>query len=634
MAIIINRPPRMPEPAELKLGVGSNILLDGGINLRNDPTQIRDNQSPHMVNMLPYDNGSILGKRPGQRYVYSTSLGSGGVNGAYERLWSGEKVFAWGTAIYRQSGSNAPVAIMTGLSNRKGKFYPFGGKLYYLNGAEFVEIDDSFNAAAVTPYVPTLLISTPPAGGGTPHEQVNLLTPSFKISFSSDGTSTKYYFPFTGLDAAPVTVEVNGDPKTEGVHYTVNRSATPYAYVDFAGGSSPLGPIPAGAPNNVIVTAAKTVPGNAEKIKYCRYLIDYGGENDTRLFAWGNPNYPNRVFRSGLLDASYWPENEFSDVGSSSEAVVACAKHYDKLVYLKERSLYFTVYTNPVTQGFWGATQIGASFPLYPINAAVGCDMPGTVQIIDNNVVFFNSRTGGHILVSTQIKDERNVFPITGNILPALLAHSPAELAAASSVDHDGRYWLCVGNSAYVWDYRISPYVTTGDVSTDEARLSWFPMTGINAACWIQDGPDLYYGARDAGRLVEFHNNYNDFGSPIDAVWRSKRWNFNLPHWLKTIKKAWFTAKAGGYSKYTIRYISENSETVAVEEVNVNSFRWNTAAWDTWTWFVNEYPPPILIKPKTKKVVYFQIEFQNNRLNENLALMNIVVPFMIVRKVK
>lgn len=633
MGISIDRPAATAAPPELRLGADSQVMLSGGVSYKYDPTQIRDNQSPAMLNMLANDNGSILSKRDGQAYVYAASLGAGRVNGAYERFWAGQRVFAWGAALYRQSGSNAPVQIMSGLANAPGSFIAFGGKLYYLNGSQFVVIDGSFAAASVTGFVPTLAISVPPSGGGTPYQQANLLTAAFKVSFSSDGSSTKYYLPLTGLDATAVTVTINGAARTEGTHFTVNRTASPYAFVDFAAGSAPNGAIATGAPNNVIVTAYKSNPGGPERIRGCRYAIDYGGDNDTRVFLWGNSSYPNRAFRSGLMDPTYWPENEFSDVGSSSERLVACAKHYDKLVYLKERSLYFTIYSHPV------GVQIGASFPLYPINGAIGCDMPGSVQIIDNNVVFFNSELGGFILLQTSLKDERNVQPISGNIngqptRPGLLDLPKADLQAASSVDYDGRYWLCVGSSVYIWDYRLGPFGSSGNVAADEERLPWFPLSGIEAACWIQGDRELYYGSRGAGLLVGFSANQNDFGQPIEAYWRTKRFSFGLPDWLKTVKKVWFTSKAGGYSTVSIRYISERGEKVDEEEVNINSFSWNRTTWGTWTWSVNEYPPPEKLQPRIKRVVYFQIEFSNKVQDENLSLMSLIIQYQIVKKVK
>jgi hypothetical protein len=77
--------------------------------------------------------------------------------------------------------------------------------------------------------------------------------------------------------------------------------------------------------------------------------------------------------------------------------------------------------------------------------------MTGSIQIIDNNVVFGNTETGLYILVSTVVKDERVVRPISGNIngttlRPGLLSLLKSDLQNASSLDDGGKYWLCVGN--------------------------------------------------------------------------------------------------------------------------------------------------------------------------------------------
>lgn len=620
----------MPIFAEAAGPPSNELRLDaiqGGLSLKYDPTQLTDAQSPVMQNMTADDRGT-LNKRFGQGLLYPTSLGAGIIHGCYGMLFHGAKIFTWGTQMYKQTGAAAPVSIKTGLTNADGSFYAFNDNLYYMNGTNYVVVNSSLVASDVVGYIPTLIISSPPAGGGTTFEQFNLLQPGFKSSFSGDGTTKIYQLPLTVLDATAVTATVNGVAKVEGTDFTVNRTT---GVVTFTAA-------PSNGTNNVIITAFKTVAGNVNRVKNNRFMIDYGGDNDTRLFAWGNAGFRNRVMRTGLMDPTYWPENEYTDVGSSSEAVTACAKHYDKLLYLKEQSIAFTTYQNPVTQGFWGASQIGASFPLQWINGAVGCDMPKSVQIIDNNVVFGNSDLGLFIIVNVSIREERNVKPISGNIngmdiRPGLLSKSKADLQASSSVDDGSNYWLCVGNTAYVWNYRLSPFGDTGNTAADEERLSWFPQTNINAACWILDENKLYYGDRTNGVFVQFQTNYNDFGQPINAIWRSKLWSFNYPDWLKTVYRAWFTSKAGGYSTVSIKYFDEYGETIDSEDVNVNSFTWNTAAWDTWTWAINEYPPSSRLRIMARRVVYFQIELSNENLNENLSLMSLVILYWMIRKV-
>lgn len=620
----------MPQFADAPPKTPSELRLDsiqGGLSLKYDSTQITDSQSPLMQNITADDRGT-LSKRDGQANVYTTSLGAGAVNGAYKYEFHGNKIFSWGTQLYRQDNNAQPVSIMTGLSNTKGTFYSFNDNLYYMNTVDFVVISSVLVASRVVGYVPTLAISVPPAGGGTPFEQFNLLSAGFKVSFSADGTATTFQLPLSGLDATAVTAVVNNVTINEGAGLSVNRTT---GLVTFTA-------VPAKGTNNVIITAFKTVSGNTARVTGNRYMIDYGGDNDTRLFAWGNTGFTNRVMRSGLLDPTYWPENEYTDVGTSSEAVTACAKQYDKLLYIKEKSIGFTTYTNPVTQGFWGASDIGASFPLQWINGAVGCDMPGSVQIIDNNVVFGNSVLGVFIVVNVTIRDEKNVRPISGNIngmflRPGLLSKNQADLINCSSADDGSSYWLCIGSDVYMWNYRLSPFVNTGDPSADEERLSWFPQTNINAACWIiKDDQTLAYGRRDTGMLVEFNGTARDFTSSINAVWRSKLWSFNAPDWIKTVHRAWFSSKAGGYSTVTIKYIDEDGMTVDQEDINTNSFTWATAAWDTWTWASNEYPPSVRLSVKAKRIIYFQIEFSNNTINEGFSLMSLVLLYWMLRK--
>jgi hypothetical protein len=364
----------------------------------------------------------------------------------------------------------------------------------------------------------------------------------------------------------------------------------------------------------------------------------YGGENDTRVFLTGNSNYSRRLFRSGVNDPSYWPDTAYQDVGAG-DAIVKLAKQFDKLVILKKNTIWFTYYNNVANQGFWGAAGFQVNFPTAPLNSAIGCDMPGSVQIINNNVVFGNSDQGLFIILSTIVRDERVVQPISGNIngnplRPGLLSLSQSSLQAATSVDFGGKYHLCVGNVAYVWDYRLGPYVNTGNPMIDEERLPWFYYTNINAACWMQDAQTLYYGDRTNGYLISFQSAFNDFGNAISAAWRMKTFNFGLPDWLKTITEMWFSTRAGAYSAITITYLDENGTIVDSAAVNTSTYSWARFAWNHFSWLVSQFPPTVRLKPKLKKVIYFAVEFSNANVNENLSILNLVIRYLTVKKVK
>ena len=624
--------PPTQSPKELRFGSESNTRLDGGLSLKYDPSQINDNQSPYMLNECADDKGELT-KRPGQSNVYTSSLGSGKINGLYDRLFSGFKVFAWGTDLYKQTGSSAPVSIMTGLANAKGIFFTFGINLYYLNGTNFVYWDGiTVSASLIVPYIPTLTLGRSPAGGGgTLNEDFNLIGAGFKDSFSGTSAGTVYQMSIPSLDATPpMTAVVNGAVQTEGVGFTVNRTTGAVTFAVSPGDVTT---------NNVLITGYKTVTSGINRILNCTVAIAYGGENDTRAFLSGNPSFNRRLFRSAVNDLSYFPDLAFQDVGAS-DSITQLAKHFDRLIIFKQRSIYSSYYNNIAQQGFYGADGFTVNFPTSPLNSSIGCDMPNSVQIIDNNVVFGNSDLGVFILISTNLKDENVVRLLSDNIngnslRPGLLDISKASLQAASSVDFDGKYYLCVGNTAYVWDYRLSPYLNSGNVATDAERLSWFPYDTINAACWSQDSRTLYYGDRTNGKLVQFNPTlYNDFGSPINAYWRSKNFSFGLFDYLKTIPELWFTTRTAAYSLITVKYLDENGTIIDTTQVVSSSWSWASFAWNQFSWAVSQFPPTIRKKPKVKKVIYFSVEFSNNLLNQNLSILSLVIRYLIARKVK
>jgi hypothetical protein len=604
---------------ELRLGADSNIRLDGGVSYKYVESQINDNQSPYMLNENADDRGSLT-KRQGQATVYTNSLGVGTVNGAFKRLYMGLKVFAWGTFLYTQSGSAQPVQIMSGLANAKGSFFVFNSILYYINGTNFVQYDGT-TAQNVVGYIPTITMGRTPTGGGTANENLNQIQPGFKDSFTATGATNTYQLSFTGLDATLVTAVANGVTKVETTDFAVNRATGAVVFN--------VAPV-SGTANNVVITAYKTIPTYLNRILNCTIVETFGGDNDTRVFLTGNPNFKNRIFRSGLNNAAYWDDLAFHTVGTDYEAICGIAKQFDRLITLKEKSLYYSTYLNS------GGV---VTFPTAPLNSAVGCNMPGSIQLIDNNIVFGNTETGLYILVSTVIKDERVVRPISGNIngtalRPGLLSLLKSDLQNASSLDDGGKYWLCVGNIAYVWDYKLSPFINSGNLAQDEEQLSWFPYTNINASCWINYDQQTFYGDRTNGYLVNFISNYNDFGQPINGIWRSKLFNFNLPDFLKTITEVWFTTRASSYSSISIKYINDNGEVIDSTTVNTTSFSWARFSWEAFSWAVSKFAPTIRTKPKIKKVVYFQIEFSNNKLNQNLSILSLIIKYLTVRKVK
>ncbi len=426
----------------------------------------------------------------------------------------------------------------------------------------------------------------------------------------------------TNLDAAAVIAWINGVQKTEGVDFTVNRTT---GIVTFTAA-------PASGTNTLVIQAEKTQAGFADRIKKCIYVELYGGgSNDTRLFIAGNEDYKNVYRYSGLTgntayDFKYFPENSFNRIGSDAKLITGFSKYYGKLIAFKEDQIFSISYS--YTNGT-------STFPVQSLNSKMGCNMPGSIQIIGDAPVFAHSQYGVYTIVSTLLENEKNVKTLSANIegstfRPGLLDETEEDLKNCSSVDADGKYWLCVGSKVWVWDYKLSPYPNG---LTDDS-LKWFPYDNINANCFLVIERELYYGDRSTGRLVKFIDNYNDLSQPINAYMVTKSFNFDLPDWEKTVPELWIVTRSGTNTTLEITYYDDYN--VTSDPVTVKSASFSAASLNLANFSVAVYRFPITVKrkPKLKKIRNVQFKIANNELNRNLSIMSMVISFEPEQKVK
>jgi hypothetical protein len=613
------------EPNEFRLGYEGGIPF-AGTNLCDAEMKIGNGQSPAMQN-VNLDDGGTITKRRGQKYVLPASKGAGGIKGYYKDLFYGRHVYAWGTGLYSfVEETNTETTLATGLANAKGKFYTFNDVLYYKNGTDFKAITSTFvTTDAIGPgssaHIPTLTVGRSPTGGGTAYEQFNLGQPGFKDSFNGNGSATAFTMSLSGLDAAPLaTALVNGVLKTEGVDFSVDRATGIYTF----------SVAPPSGTNNVIPIGYFTAVGAAEKIKGCIHSDLFGGgSQDSRIFTAGNATYKNTYWYTGLTgnaaqDATYWPENNFNRIGSDAKKIVGFSRLYSRLLPIKEDGVFSITYSSGTV-----------TFPVSVLNSQIGCDMPGSIQIIKNLPVYGNSKSGIHIITSTLIESEKNVNPISGyingvkNLRPGLLDESLEDLQNCSSFDDGHKYYICVGSKAWVWDYELSPY------DGDQNHLIWLPYTEINAESWAYMNRETYYADRTIGQLVKFQDNWNDFGNAINAFWKSKAFDFSLPNWKKTIQEIAFSTRSGSNTTLTFTLYDDRRVVVKTVTIKAKSFSWdNLKFWGEFTWKVFLFQISKTIRSAHSGTVNFQIMVSNNELNKNLSIMSITVSHTEDEKVR
>jgi hypothetical protein len=363
-----------------------------GLHTSTTASQIDDNESPDMLNII-LDAEGRPDKRFGYARIYATSLGPGKINGMFyfiKKDGSVRFVIHHGTTLYTQAGTAQPASIYTGMANNRSVFFAFNDYLWIMDGTNYLRYDGlTVVTVSSIAYVPTVLISSPPAGGGTPLEDFNLVGAGFKQSFSGNAAATVYQLALTNLDATPpMTAIVNGALMNEGAGFTVNRTS----------GTVTFTAAPASGTNNVIITAYKTITGKAATINQCINYVIYGGTQDTRVFWYGNPNFPANVYRSGLYDPSYAPENGFIKVGSDASKVVNMIAQYDSCIIVKGNlSNFQTTSQNLYDVNIWQMQfQISAtgvvSFPILPLNNQIDSIARDSMQLIDNAPTWLSSQ--------------------------------------------------------------------------------------------------------------------------------------------------------------------------------------------------------------------------------------------------
>ena len=198
-----------------------------GVDLINSPTNVEKSRSPAAPNMIRDQVGKVR-KRMGYRTVATAPEGAR-VNGVHflgeERLLhAGAKLYRW------EDGETGAVFTELGaMADARSVSFRFDDRLYLLDGTEYRVYDGSTLAAvSAGAYVPTVVISRNPTGGGTAYEALNLLGTRWRESFLGTAEDKTYQLTADGLDETPVTAELlNADgewvAKTEGTDFTVDR---------------------------------------------------------------------------------------------------------------------------------------------------------------------------------------------------------------------------------------------------------------------------------------------------------------------------------------------------------------------------------------------------------------------------
>ncbi len=335
------------------------------------------------------------------------------------------------------------------------------------------------------------------AGSMQTAEGFNLLSDRYRGYWTTDGESTWFCPPFkagygnftveyTHTDGVAYTFSVGlyGNLFTE---YSEKQTIPDMGEVCLAVGSlngecaicnystrTPVALPAAGFANNLLVRGTHPFQ-NTAAVFDMSFSAWFGGDRDsagggTRLFVGGQGHV---VRYSDVDEPLYFPENNFMYVGDPSQRVTAFGKQNGALVIFKERELFGCEYAykevdeSAFVNGEAVDLTAAAHFPLVQLHSAVGCDLPQTVRLCGNRLVWAHSDGAVYMLSALSAWSEKAVRCVSCAVEPSLRGK---EVKAAAL--YHGNYLLLSEDEVYLFDYMSGGFAGFASYA-DERRAAF-----------------------------------------------------------------------------------------------------------------------------------------------------------------
>jgi hypothetical protein len=539
-------------------------------------------------------------KREGYEELFA-SIASKNIQG----MWYGKLsntyhfVFACNGHVYEQNMTTNVNTDLGTLTDAKTFFFAFNDNLYIMNGSSYKKWAGTGSIEDVAGYRPKVAIGTPPAGGGTLYEEINMLTGEKHQTFNADGTATAYFIAEANV-ASIDFVKVNGVTKTLTTDYTVNLTTGTITFTS----------APATGQDNVDIGWAKG-SGQRSKVYKNKKALIFGGASDTRVHIWGNLDDKNTIYFSALADglpsAEYFPEFNNNKVGSSQFAVTDMIRQYDRAIIYTENDTWFTYY-DAITDV---NDNVIASFPVFALNQERGNVAFGQSQLIQNNP--FSIYNGVYEWVATNVRDERNAVLKSQRVQLAL---DELDLTNAITFDYvkAAEYWLAVGKIIYIYNYRL-------DV--------WYKFELYNTpTCFIEIDNELYFGTT-TGQIMKF-GEYglmtDDNGEIIHSKLETGFLDFGENNKRKFINFGWVGLQPETKSICFVEWQTDYSTSSDPDIISYNLANFTNVDFGDFSFETISIPHPFRLKLKAKKFTYFKLIISNDSLTDSMTILNINLP--------
>ena len=620
-----------------------------GIDLHNSPSNVsefRSSDAPNMIRDVP----GKLRKRMGYEKV---GYFRGNINGFHtlvlpegnqylvhtmNRLWN--VTSDDGEIKQREEDSFLLWAFM---NDTRSRAWQMGKCLYIQDGNRLLEYDGK----KITPldekgYVPTVVISRLPKGGGTTLEPFNLLSDKWIESFVLTEADREEAVTAEALvlqltddelsDFCLVEVKNSDDgsfevvPSDNYVFSAVDGTIT-FELEQIPPATSVIGQ------DNIRVTVSKAREGWKDRVNKCTLSVLYGlGGNSDRMFISGNSEYPNIDWYCEKDNPAFWGDTYYSVLGQDSSPIMGYSIISEKLATHKKnaedgRNVIIRQGEMKEDGSVW--------FPVSTTLQGEGTIAPWSFGYLSTEPIFL-TQLGLYAVTPADVTGDRYAQSRSFYLDKALMEEQNIE--NAFGFVYKDFYTLSINSKLYILDGLQKTYEKGAPQSS--YQYEGYLWTNIPArVMWEKDGR-LYFGTND-GKILRFFDDVTAQASYSD-------YNPETDENDKPIEAYWCMGDLDGdrfYKGKTFRFCSirlgaavATSVDVSVQQgglwqklfdsgASARYFDFEQPDFSKWSFSPDTTPRTIGRKIKVKKVDKAMFKFENSILNEPFSIYNIAFEY-------
>lgn len=512
----------------------------------------------------------------------------------------------FGGVIWETPPDGAPAREVGRCTQDETFFFGFGGKVYLLNGHEYLSWDGDRKTAfqTVEGYIPTVSTACSPAGKGTLLEHVNRLTGKRRVKFSPDGTAKVFQLPETEVDEV---VSVEGT----AISHTLDKAKGTVAF-----SSAP----PAGV--NTVAVIYRKGNGAREEVTAMRFAELYNGATDARVFLYGDGTnrsvYSGMDLDSGTPSAEYFPDLNEAAVGDENTPITAMIRHYARLMVFKTDSAWTMDYS-VTTSALGGVTAV---FNVLPVNRQLGNEAPGQVRLLENNPLTLAEKniyqwraavTGGNAAA-----DVRNAGRISDRVRATLGEFDLSRTVTFNRV-RESEFWFLCGGKALIFNY---------------AADAWYVYDNMPFRCCLEVEGEIY-GFTETGQMREVSRHCrNDDGAEIRALAETGAMDFDRDWLLKYSPQIFVAIMPESGARVSVSVETNRRSDYPEKLVSAGLAGFNHVDFGHFSFGTNRKPQVRRVKMKVKKATFYKLVYRSQSASATVTLLETDVQLRYAGNVK